>query len=83
MDEVLKRIREIGIVPVIKLEGADKAVPLGRALAQGGIPVAEVTFRTKAAPDAIRAMAAELPGLLVGAGTVTSVAMAESAAAAR
>jgi 2-dehydro-3-deoxyphosphogluconate aldolase / (4S)-4-hydroxy-2-oxoglutarate aldolase len=82
MDEVLKRIREIGIVPVIKLEGADKAVPLGRALAQGGIPVAEVTFRTKAAPDAIRAMAAELPGLLVGAGTVTSVAMAESAAAA-
>jgi 2-dehydro-3-deoxyphosphogluconate aldolase / (4S)-4-hydroxy-2-oxoglutarate aldolase len=82
MSEILRRIGEIGIVPVIKIESADKAVPLGRALAGGGIPVAEVTFRTKAAPDAIRAMAAELPDLLVGAGTVTSVAMAESAAAA-
>jgi 2-dehydro-3-deoxyphosphogluconate aldolase/(4S)-4-hydroxy-2-oxoglutarate aldolase len=82
MSEILERIGEIGIVPVIKIESADKAVPLGRALASGGIPVAEVTFRTKAAPDAIRAMAAELPDLLVGAGTVTSVAMAEAAAAA-
>jgi 2-dehydro-3-deoxyphosphogluconate aldolase / (4S)-4-hydroxy-2-oxoglutarate aldolase len=82
MSEILRRIGEIGIVPVIKLESADKAVPLGRALEAGGIPVAEVTFRTKAAPDAIRAMASELPGLLVGAGTVTNVAMAEAAAAA-
>jgi len=82
MSGILKRIGEIGIVPVIKIESADKAVPLGRALEGAGIPVAEVTFRTKAAPDAIRAMAAELPGVLVGAGTVTSVAMAESAAAA-
>jgi len=79
MNDVLKRIGEIGIVPVIKLDGADKAVPLGRALAAGGIAAAEVTFRTKAAPDAIRSLAEELPELLVGAGTVTSVAMAEAA----
>ncbi len=80
MNDALKRIGEIGIVPVIKLEGADKAVPLGRALAAGGIGAAEVTFRTKAAPDAIRAVAEALPDLLVGAGTVTSVAMARAAA---
>jgi 2-dehydro-3-deoxyphosphogluconate aldolase / (4S)-4-hydroxy-2-oxoglutarate aldolase len=79
MDEILKKIAEIGIVPVIKLESASKAVPLGRALAKGGIPVAEVTFRTDAASDAIRAMLAETPEVLVGAGTVTSVALAKKA----
>jgi 2-dehydro-3-deoxyphosphogluconate aldolase / (4S)-4-hydroxy-2-oxoglutarate aldolase len=88
MNETLDRIGEIGIVPVIKIEGsgradiAAKALGLGRALVSGGIPVAEVTFRTAAAPDAIEAMASELPGLLVGAGTVTSVELARSAAAA-
>jgi 2-dehydro-3-deoxyphosphogluconate aldolase / (4S)-4-hydroxy-2-oxoglutarate aldolase len=86
MNEILERIGEIGIVPVVKIEGgsaiAEKAVGLGKALASGGIPVAEVTFRTAAAPDAIRAMSAGVPGLLVGAGTVTSVELAESAAAA-
>jgi 2-dehydro-3-deoxyphosphogluconate aldolase/(4S)-4-hydroxy-2-oxoglutarate aldolase len=79
MNEILNRIGEIGIVPVVKLESAGKAAPLGKALVSGGIPVAEVTFRTAAATDAIRAMSAEVPGLLVGAGTVTSEALAKSA----
>jgi 2-dehydro-3-deoxyphosphogluconate aldolase/(4S)-4-hydroxy-2-oxoglutarate aldolase len=82
MNETLQRIGEIGIVPVIKIESADKALPLGRALARAGIGAAEVTFRTQAAPDAIKRLSTGLPELLVGAGTVTSVAMAESAAAA-
>jgi 2-dehydro-3-deoxyphosphogluconate aldolase / (4S)-4-hydroxy-2-oxoglutarate aldolase len=89
MNELLGRIGEIGIVPVVKIEGApgeaaiaEKAIGLGKALVAGGIPVAEVTFRTAAAPDAIRAMASGVPGLLVGAGTVTSVGLAESAIAA-
>ncbi len=80
MNEVLKRIGEIGIVPVIKLESADRAVPLARALAAGGIAAAEVTFRTQAAPDAIRSIVDALPEIMVGAGTVTSLAMAEAAA---
>jgi 2-dehydro-3-deoxyphosphogluconate aldolase / (4S)-4-hydroxy-2-oxoglutarate aldolase len=86
MDETLRRIGEVGIVPVVKLEGGaglgDRAIGLGKALAAGGIPVAEVTFRTAAAPDAIKAMSAGVPDLLVGAGTVTSAKMAETAAAA-
>jgi 2-dehydro-3-deoxyphosphogluconate aldolase / (4S)-4-hydroxy-2-oxoglutarate aldolase len=79
MNEVLERIGEIGVVPVVKIEDPGKAAALGRALAAGGIPVAEITFRTKAAPDAIRAMRAEVPALLVGAGTVTSRELAASA----
>lgn len=82
MNEILQKIGEIGIVPVIKLESADKAIPLGRALVQAGIGAAEVTFRTQAAADAIRALVAAVPELLVGAGTVTSIATAQSAAAA-
>jgi 2-dehydro-3-deoxyphosphogluconate aldolase/(4S)-4-hydroxy-2-oxoglutarate aldolase len=82
MSTLMQRVGEIGLVPVIKLESARKAVGLGRALVAGGIPVAEVTFRTAAAEEAIRAMAAELPELLVGAGTVLTVDQAERALAA-
>ncbi|MDP2791656.1 MAG: bifunctional 4-hydroxy-2-oxoglutarate aldolase/2-dehydro-3-deoxy-phosphogluconate aldolase [Rectinemataceae bacterium] len=79
MNDILKTIGEIGLVPVVKLESASKAVGLGKALVAGGIPVAEVTFRTAAARDAIAAMSAEVPGLLVGAGTVTTVEQAQAA----
>ena len=51
-----EQIREIGIVPVIKLDDAAKAAPLAKALSEGGLPCAEVTFRTECAADAIRAM---------------------------
>ena len=79
MNEVMKRIGEIGIVPVIKLESAELALGLGRALVSGGIPVAEVTFRTTAAAQAIRALRDGLPELLVGAGTVLDLGQARAA----
>ncbi|MEV3952839.1 MULTISPECIES: bifunctional 4-hydroxy-2-oxoglutarate aldolase/2-dehydro-3-deoxy-phosphogluconate aldolase [Streptomyces] len=58
------------VVPVVVVEDAADAVPLARALVAGGLPAIEVTLRTPAAPDAIRAIAAEVPGAVVGAGTV-------------
>ncbi len=70
MNEILQTISRIGIVPVIAIEDADKAVPLAHALAEGGLPAAEVTFRTAAGEEAIRRIAAEVPDVLVGAGTV-------------
>ena len=69
------------IVPVVVLHDAKDAEPLGRALMAGGLPVAEVTFRTAAAADSIRAMSA-VDGLIVGAGTVLNPAQVEQALAA-
>ncbi len=70
MNEILKTISNIGIVPVVAIEDAKKAVPLAKALVAGGLPTAEITFRTAAAEDAMRAIAAEVPEMLIGAGTV-------------
>jgi 2-dehydro-3-deoxyphosphogluconate aldolase/(4S)-4-hydroxy-2-oxoglutarate aldolase len=70
MNEVLKEIGELGLVPVVKIERVDDALPLGNALIKGDLPVAEITFRTAAAEDAIKMLTTELPELLVGAGTV-------------
>ena len=70
MNKVLRTISEIGIVPVISIDDAANAVPLARALVAGGLPAAEVTFRTSAAEDTIRIMTTEVPEMLVGAGTV-------------
>lgn len=80
MTEVLERIRRVRLVPVLVIDDAAAAVPLARALLEGGLPCAEVTFRTAAAAEAIRRIAGELPELLVGAGTVLT---REQAAAAR
>jgi 2-dehydro-3-deoxyphosphogluconate aldolase/(4S)-4-hydroxy-2-oxoglutarate aldolase len=82
MNDVLKKIYEVGIVPVVKLDSPDQAVPLGKALIAGDIPVAEVTFRTDAAEESIKKLTAELPGLFVGAGTVTTIDQAKRAVAA-
>jgi len=68
--DVLASLRAMRIVPVIVIDDAGHAVPLGTALLEGGLPCAEVTFRTPNAADAIARIAGELPGLLVGAGTV-------------
>ena len=70
MDTILQRIGELGIVPVVKLDRAEDALPLGKALLEGELPVAEVTFRTEAAEESIRSLTENLPDLLVGAGTV-------------
>lgn len=70
------------VIPVVVLDDADRAVPLAQALLAGGIPIIEVTLRTPAALDAITAIAAQVPDMLVGAGTVTSPVHAEKAVAA-
>lgn len=82
MNEVLQRVYEIGIVPVIALDDAEKAVPLAKALVKGGLPAAEVTFRTAAAEEAIKRIVAEVPEMLVGAGTVLTKEQADRAIAA-
>ncbi|MEM5948100.1 bifunctional 4-hydroxy-2-oxoglutarate aldolase/2-dehydro-3-deoxy-phosphogluconate aldolase [Spirochaetia bacterium 38H-sp] len=82
MNDMLQKIGKIGLVPVIKINNPSHAVPLGKALISGGIPVAEVTFRTDAAEEAIRRMREELPDLIVGAGTVISPELAKKAVAA-
>ncbi len=82
MNEILQRIYEIGIVPVIAIDDAEKAVPLAKALVRGGLPAAEVTFRTAAAEEAIKRIVAEVPEMLVGAGTVLTKEQADRAIAA-
>ena len=79
MTEILKKISQIGFVPLLVLEDAEDAVPFARALAAGGVPVAEVTFRTDAAAEVIRRIAQEVPQVLVGAGTVHTVQQAQQA----
>lgn len=74
-----EQIRDIGIVPVIKLDDAAKSAPLAKALCDGGLPCAEVTFRTDCAPDVIRAMKEACPEMLVGAGTVLTTGQVDSA----
>ena len=79
---IYETISNIGIIPVIAIEDAAKAVPLAKALANGGLPAAEVTFRTAAAEDAIRAIVKEVPEMLLGAGTVLTTEQADRAMAA-
>ncbi|MDR0219886.1 MAG: bifunctional 4-hydroxy-2-oxoglutarate aldolase/2-dehydro-3-deoxy-phosphogluconate aldolase [Lachnospiraceae bacterium] len=80
--DVLEQIGRLRIVPVVVLESADDALPLARALCNGGLPCAEVTFRTAAAAASIRAMTEAFPHMLVGAGTVLSPAQVDEAIAA-
>ena len=82
MHEVLNQISQIGIVPVIRIDDAEKAVPLAKALKAGGIPCAEVTFRTAQGEEAIRKIAAEMPEVLLGAGTVLTTQQVDKAIAA-
>lgn len=79
MDACIKELYRIGIVPVVALEDAADALPLGAALKKGGVSAIEVTFRTAAAADAIRLLTRKMPELLVGAGTVITKAQADAA----
>jgi len=79
MDACINELYRIGIVPVVALEDAADALPLGAALKKGGVSAIEVTFRTAAAADAIRLLSREMPELLVGAGTVITKAQADAA----
>lgn len=80
--DVLKRLESCGIVPVVVLENADDAVPTAKAMAAGGIDVMEITFRTAAAEESIRNVAAQCPEVLVGAGTVITLEQCKRAVAA-
>ena len=82
MDAVLEQFQKIGIIPVVVLDDAKDAEPLGRALMEGGLPCAEVTFRTAAAEESIRIMAEKFPDMLVGAGTVLTTEQVDRAVAA-
>lgn len=79
MVHMFKEIRNIGIVPVIKINDKNSAVPLAQALINGGIACAEITFRTKEAGDAIRYITKKFPEMLVGAGTVTTLEQLDEA----
>jgi len=73
MSELLDRMSNIGIVPVAVLDDAETAVPVAKALREGGINCAEVTFRTAAAEESIKKMTTSFPDMLIGAGTVLSI----------
>lgn len=82
MEAVLEQISKIGIVPVVKIDRAEDALPLAKALCAGGLPCAEVTFRTDAAAEAIKIMTENFPNMCVGAGTVLNAAQVDAAVAA-
>ena len=79
MDKIIDKISAMGVVPVVAIENASDAVGLGDALIEGGLPCAEITFRTAAAASAIRTLCNSHPGILVGAGTILTKSDAETA----
>ena len=79
MKDITERFEKLGVVPVVVLEDAKDAVPLATALVEGGLPCAEVTFRTEAAEESIRLMTEQFPDMLVGAGTVLTVEQVDAA----
>ena len=79
MNSMEEQIQGFGVVPVVVLNDAEDALPLAKALVAGGLPCAEVTFRTEAAEESIRRMSAEYPDMLVGAGTVLTTEQVDRA----
>ena len=79
---VTETIQKMGVVPVVVLNDAKDAAPLAKALCEGGLPCAEVTFRTDAAEESIRIMTTEFPEMFVGAGTVLTTSQVDRAVAA-
>lgn len=79
MNKVLEEIQNYGLVPVVVLNDAADAIPVAKALCDGGLPVAEVTFRTDAAEESIRLISKEFPNMLVGAGTVLTTEQVDRA----
>ena len=79
MTEMMQQLKKIGIIPVVVLNDAKDALPLARCLMEGGLPCAEVTFRTAAAEESIRQMVKAYPDMIVGAGTVLTCEQADRA----
>jgi 2-dehydro-3-deoxyphosphogluconate aldolase/(4S)-4-hydroxy-2-oxoglutarate aldolase len=71
--ELVAKMESSGVVPVIAIESTELALPMADALVKGGLPVAEITFRTAVAAEVIALLKKEMPGLFLGAGTITSV----------
>lgn len=82
MSDVYSQFHDLGIIPVVAINDAKHAVPLAKALAAGGLPIAEITFRTDAAEESIKRIAKEVPEVMLGAGTVLTIDQAERAVAA-
>ena len=82
MNATLQKLEQFGIVPVVVLDDAADAAPLAKALCEGGLACAEVTFRTDAAEESIRIMKTEFPDMVVGAGTVLTTDQVDHAIAA-
>lgn len=78
-ESITNKIERLGVFPIIVIDRASDAVPLGEALLKAGLPCAEVTFRTAAAAEAIRTLSKEFPEMLLGAGTVLKVEQADAA----
>ncbi len=81
-NDMIKELYSIGLIPVIKIENPDDAVPLAKALIDGGLPAAEITFRTACAAEAIKNITEAYPEMLVGAGTVLTTEQVDAAIAA-
>lgn len=79
MEEMKEKLRAMKIVPVVKLDDTEDAVPLAKALVEGGLPCAEVTFRTGAAAESIKRILEAFPDMLVGAGTVLTTEQVDAA----
>lgn len=80
--DIFDKLGEVGIVPVVALDDAKDAIPLGEALQRGGLACAEITFRTAAAEEAIRLMTKAFPDMIIGAGTVLTTEQVDRAVAA-
>ena len=79
MTDLIKKISDTGIIPVVKIDNAKDAVPLANALRKGGINCAEITFRTDAAEESIRLIHEAFPDMLIAAGTVLTPKQADKA----
>ena len=82
MNQILEEISNIGVVPVVAIDHKDDAAPLADALTKGGLPCAEVTFRTEAAEESIRLMHEAYPDMVLAAGTVLTTEQVDRAVAA-
>ena len=82
MTELERKVYELGVIPVIKISDPDDAIPLAKALIDGGLPAAEITFRTSCAAEAIKKITDAFPEMLVLAGTVLNAAQVDAAVAA-
>ncbi len=81
-DEICSKLEELGVVPVVVLDDAKDALPLAKALVEGGLPCAEVTFRTTAAEESIKIMKENYPEMVLAAGTVLTTEQVDRAVAA-